>query len=133
MTSSKNMVSWFKDGCDFNSKGKAIRGPGFFCWTYLAIMLIGVITSTALMLHSAYTEIKQGKFNISFIIFSIVNILWGIVVMYFMYSMCFICRPWTGFAVLLIAGVIFATVQKILFKDLYIQLSNSTKQIFKTN
>ena len=131
MLSSKSMVSWFKDKCDFNSKGKAVRGPGFFCWTYLILMIIGIITSTFIMLYSAYTEIRQDKFNIKFIIFSIVNILWGILVMYFMYSMCYICRPWTGFGILLIGGIIFQLVQTILFKDLYVQLSNSTTNMFK--
>ena len=131
MLSSKSIVSWFKDGCNFNSKGKAVRGPGFFCWTYLILMIIGIITSTFRMLHSAYTEIKQDKFNISFIIFSIVNILWSIVVMYFMYSMCYICRPWTGFGILIIAGIVYTMVQKILFKDLYDQLLNSDNNTFK--
>ena len=131
MASSKSIVRWFKDGCYFNSKGKAIRGPGFFCWAYLALMLISVITSIALTLRVAYTEIKQDKFNIKLIIFSIFNILWGIVVMYFMYSMCYICRPWTGFGILLITGVIFTMVQKILFKNLYDQLLKSETDTFE--
>jgi len=129
--SSKSIISWFKDGCDFNSKGKAVRGPGFFCWTYLVIMMIGIIISTSLMLYSAYTEIRQDDFNIKFIIYSIINILWAIAVMYFMYRMCYICRPWTGFGILIIAGIVYTMVQKILFKDLYDQLLNSDNNTFK--
>ena len=131
--SRKSFLGWFKDKCNFDSKGNAVRGPGFFCWAYLFILSIGVITSTLIFLYTSYNDVRDNSYDIKFIIYSIVNILWGIIIISFMYNMCRICRPWTGFGVLILVGFIFRLVQTMLFKDMYDKLVETTKDILDNN
>ena len=131
MLTGKSLVGWFKDSCDFNKKGKAVRGPGFFCWAYLFLLIIGVVLSIIITLYSTYKDVKQDEFDISFTIYSIVSILWGIIIISFMYGMCFICRPWTGLIVVILVGIIYRLVQNYIFKDSYDKMIKKTLSMEK--
>ena len=129
MLSGKSLVSWFKDGCDFNKKGKAVRGPGFFCWAYLILLIIGVITSTLIFLYTSYKNARDDIYNVKFMIYSVLNILWSLIIISFMYNMCRICRPWTGLGVVILVGFVYRLVQTMFFQDMYDKMVDTTIDI----
>ena len=131
MLSGKSLVSWFKDGCDFNKKGKAVRGPGFFCWAYLILLIIGVVASTFIFLYSSYKDVRDDSYNVKFMIFSVLNILWSLIIISFMYNMCRICRPWTGLGVLILVGFVYRFVQQMFFQDMYDKMIDTTMNLGK--
>ena len=78
------------------------RGPGTLCYFYIIIIILGTITS----LSYPPDEIKEDKKATYYI----VELIYGIFASGFMYYMCYMCRGFLGF----IMVVIFSSLNRAL-------------------
>ena len=100
-----NMV--FDTKCLYDASGKMINGPGIICGFYIIIMIIGLIINTYYS-----KKIKDKKTRIKNIISDVIHTTLSVL---FMYHMCYICRGFVGFIILILIHIGYAAIRYGLF------------------
>ena len=102
----------FKDNCsDSNVFFKTM------CSIFVFFMVLGLIINIfmSLYLHSKCDNYK--KYQISQLLYTIVNVLYNCFTVYFMYKACQTCNGLWGFVYLIGIGIVFSIVSFILFNE----------------
>ena len=89
----------FSDECQYNKNGEIIRGPGFFCGLWIILMIVSTIFNIVWS-WSLAKDIKMPWSQI--LIQKIIDIVitWGLII--FVYNMCYRCRGWYAFFLVII-------------------------------
>jgi hypothetical protein len=103
----KLLNSIFNTKCLYKGSGEMKRGPGFICGFYIILMLSGLVMNIAFP-----QENIDKKTRIKNIITDVVHALFSIL---FMYHMCYICRGFVGFLLLLLVNITYAVIRYGLF------------------
>jgi len=81
------------------------RGPGTICWIYILLIVISTITQIGF--NKVFKKkLKEDKKTF----FKIIVVIKGIFEALFMYYMCYICRGFVGFIILLLVNLLYSTV-----------------------
>lgn len=97
----------FDTKCLYDSSGKIVNGPGIICSFYIIIMIIGLIGNIYYSM-----EIKDKKTRIKNIIADLIHTTLSVL---FMYHMCYICRGFVGFMILILIHIGYALIRYGLF------------------
>ena len=87
----------FKTKCLYKASGEMKRGPGVICWLYIIIILAMSFYEFAVP-RPGLTKKQIRKHRIINFIVTLLSII-------FMYHMCYICRGFIGFLILLLINV----------------------------
>lgn len=111
----KKVDSWvdelFDDECFKNSSGKVVRGPGIICSIWIILIIIGAITNILATWNLSKYNVSNGEILIQ----NFIDIILSMFQIYFTIRMCYICRPITGFFVLLVFNIIISAIRLKLF------------------
>lgn len=99
--------SVFDTKCLYKGSGEMKRGPGFICGFYIILIISGLIYNIAVP-----QENIDKKKRIKHIIIDVIHTLFSVL---FMYHMCYICRGFVGFLILLLINITYAVVRYNLF------------------
>jgi hypothetical protein len=114
----KNIDKIIDDKCLYNKDGSVSRGPGLICGFYIVSMIL----STIFRIIKSQKLIKYELTRKQILIQNIIDILLLILEITFMYHMCFICRGFLGFLLLIVVFSITNSIRSYLFKDYYNKL-----------
>jgi len=103
----KLLNSVFDTKCLYKKTGEIKRGPGFICGFYIIFMICSLFYSIAFP-EKNIDKKKRIKDIISDLIHTIFSVL-------FMYHMCYICRGFVGFLLLLLINIIYFVIRYGLF------------------
>ena len=95
--------SVFDTKCLYKGSGEMKRGPGFICGLYIILIISGLIYNIAVP-----QENIDKKKRIKHIIIDVLHTLFSVL---FMYHMCYICRGFVGFLILLLINIIYAVIR----------------------
>jgi len=95
--------SVFDTKCLYKGSGEMKRGPGFICGFYIILIISGLIYNIAVP-----QENIDKKKRIKHIIIDVIHTLFSVL---FMYHMCYICRGFVGFLILLLINIIYAVIR----------------------
>ena len=119
----KQLDKIFDDKCLFSKGGTQQRGPGFICGLYIILIIVSLVFNIV-MTEKNMTKygldrgqvVLQNIIDVAVALFSIVSI----------YHMCYICRGFLGFVILIIINMCISMIRMMLFNDY-------TKAILKHN
>ena len=98
--------------CDVSDiDGNISSGPGVGCYIFICILSLGALFNLGVTVYGASTN---SSMETSLRLAQTAMNVFGI---YFMYSMCHICRPYTGFLILLALNCVFGVFINILRKS----------------
>jgi len=103
----KLLNSVFDTKCLYKKTGEIKRGPGFLCGFYIIIMICSLIFNIAFPEKNIDKKTRIKSF-ISDLIHTIFSVL-------FMYHMCYICRGFVGFLILLLINITYIVIRYGLF------------------
>ena len=97
------MEGFLTSKCKFDEVGKQLDDVGGWCWFWIIINIIslfgylfdGVNTIMDLKSKGKNNELKKVYLR------TFLSTITSIVMIYFMYSMCKLCRAWTAFGIIL--------------------------------
>ena len=115
----------FDDKCLYAKSGSVQRGPGFICGLYILLIVIGLIYNIVI---SQEYFIKYGLTRQQVVLQNIIDVCIALFSVIFIYHMCYICRGFLGFVLLIVFNLIIALIRNAIFKS-YFQAS--MKYIFK--
>ena len=95
--------SVFDTKCLYKGSGEMKNGPGFICGFYIILIISGLIYNIAVP-----QENIDKKKRIKHIIIDVIHTLFSVL---FMYHMCYICRGFVGFLILLLINIIYAVIR----------------------
>ena len=117
-----NMLDkFFDDKCLYAKSGSVQRGPGLFCGLYILLIVTGLIYN--IVISQQYLT-KYGLTREQVFLQNGIDILLAIFSIVFIYHMCYICRGFVGFLVLLLINMSLGLIRAAIF-------SNYTKASFK--
>lgn len=111
----------FDDKCLYAKSGSVQRGPGIICGLYILLIITGLIYN--IVISQQYLT-KYGLTREQVFLQNGIDILLAIFSIVFIYHMCYICRGFVGFLVLLLINMSFGLIRAAIF-------SNYTKASFE--
>ena len=110
----KQLDKIFDDKCLFSKGGTQQRGPGFICSLYIVLIIVGLIFSIVM------TQKNRVNFNLTngqVITQYIIDIILAIFSIVFIYHMCYICRGFLGFVILIVINLCISMIRMMIFTD----------------
>ena len=110
----KMLDKFFDDKCLYAKSGSVQRGPGFLCGFYIFLIFISLIYN--IVISQEYLT-KYGLTRGQIILQNIIDIFIALFSIVFIYHMCYICRGFLGFVLLIIFNISVQFIRGILFKS----------------
>jgi len=110
----KMLDKFFDDKCLYAKSGSVHRGPGFLCGFYIVIIFIGLISN--IVMSQKYLT-KYGISRNQVILQNIIDIIICLLSIIFIYHMCYICRGFLGFVLLIIINIIINLIRFSIFTN----------------
>ena len=104
----------FDDKCLYAKSGSVQRGPGVICGLYILLIITGLIYN--IVTTQEYLT-KYGLTRGQILIQNGIDLLLAIFSIVFIYHMCYICRGFVGFLVLLLINMSFGLIRLAIFKN----------------
>ena len=114
----------FDDKCLYRKSGSVERGPGIICSIYIILLIIGTIVSV--IMSQSYT--KYGVSRQSIIIQNIIDIVILLFGVYFIYHMCYICRGFVVFIILICLNALIFFIRWHIFSSSYTKVINGVRK-----
>ena len=112
----KQLDRIFDDKCLFSKSGSQQRGPGFLCGLYIIIIIISLIYN---IVSSQEYLTKYGLTRAQITLQNIIDVFIALFGIIFIYHMCYICRGFLGFVILLVINICIGLIRAIIFKSYY--------------
>jgi hypothetical protein len=92
--------------CKYDAFNKQYDNVGFWCWIWIILSIIIHLIIFIVFINNILIDIKENnkKRLLRNILTLIINVNIFIIQIYFIYSMCKLCRAWTAFIILLIVS-----------------------------
>ena len=103
----------FDDKCLYAKSGSVQRGPGFICGLYILLIVTGLIYN--IVISQEYLT-KYGLTRQQVVLQNIIDVCITLFSVVFIYHMCYICRGFLGFVLLIIFNISIQFIRRILFK-----------------
>ena len=110
----KQLDKIFDDKCLFSKSGTQQRGPGFLCGLYIILIIVGLVFNIVL------TDNNMTKYCLSrgqVVLQNIIDVAVALFSIVFIYHMCYICRGFLGFVILIVINMCISMIRMMLFKD----------------
>ena len=108
-----NMLDkFFDDKCLYAKSGSVQRGPGLICGLYILLIITGLIYN--IVISQQYLT-KYGLTREQVLLQNGIDILLAIFSIVFIYHMCYICRGFVGFLVLLLINMSLGLIRAAIF------------------
>lgn len=104
----------FDDKCLYAKSGSVQRGPGVICGLYILLIITGLIYN--IVTTQEYLT-KYGLTRGQILIQNGIDLLLAIFSIVFIYHMCYICRGFVGFLVLLLINMSIGLIRLAIFKN----------------
>ena len=104
----------FDDKCLYAKSGSVQRGPGVICGFYILLII------TSLIYNIVITQKYLTKYGLSrgqILVQNGIDILLAIFSIVFIYHMCYICRGFVGFLVLLLINMSIGLIRAAVFSS----------------
>ena len=104
----------FDDKCLYAKSGSVQRGPGLICGLYILLII------TSLIFNIVTTQKNLTQYGLSrgqILIQNGIDLLIAIFSIVFIYHMCYICRGFVGFLVLLLINMSIGLIRLAVFKN----------------
>ena len=100
------MEHFLKSKCNFDQLGKQIDNVGGWCWLYIVLMVINFIGYTLYNIRTMMNLKSKGKNDSLKKIYmkTVVNAIISLLSIYFLYSMCKLCRGWTALLIIIVVS-----------------------------
>ena len=100
------MEHFLKSKCNFDQLGKQLDDVGGWCWLYIGYHVIYLIGYTVYNIRSMMDLKSKGKNESLKKIYmkTFVNAVISLSSIYFLYSMCKLCRAWTALLIITIVS-----------------------------
>ena len=110
-----NMLDkFFDDKCLYAKSGSVQRGPGLICGLYILLIITGLIYN--IVISQQYLT-KYGLTREQVLLQNGIDILLAIFSIVFIYHMCYICRGFVGFLVLLLINMSLGLIRAAIFSN----------------
>ena len=110
-----NMLDkFFDDKCLYAKSGSVQRGPGLICGLYILLIITGLIYN--IVISQQYLT-KYGLTREQVLLQNGIDILLAIFSIVFIYHMCYICRGFVGFLVLLLINISLGLIRAAIFSN----------------
>ena len=98
--------------CKYDSNGKLLNNVGIVCSIWIGIISISYLYLFIRDINTIITFIKrdEDKERNKHILSLIAHINIFIIQIYFIYSMCKLCRGWTAFGVIMVVSLIVSAI-----------------------
>ena len=127
----KTVHSWvdklFQDACQKNWKGQVVRGPGVWCGLWVLLIVMGTIGNIVVSWRLVDYDVSKTQIVLQ----NLIDIVVSMVVVYFVMRMCYICRGWTAFAVVIVFNMVFAALRLKFFSSYSLALQEFAKDSMK--
>ena len=104
----------FDDKCLYAKSGSVQRGPGLICGLYILLIITGLIYN--IVISQQYLT-KYGLTRQQVLLQNGIDILLAIFSIVFIYHMCYICRGFVGFLVLLLINGSIGLIRAAVFSS----------------
>lgn len=104
----------FDDKCLYAKSGSVQRGPGIICGLYILLIVTGLIYN--IVISQRYLT-KYGLTREQVLLQNGIDILLAIFSIVFIYHMCYICRGFVGFLVLLLINMSLGLIRAAIFSN----------------
>jgi len=104
----------FDDKCLYAKSGSVQRGPGIICGLYILLIVTGLIYN--IVISQQYLT-KYGLTREQVLLQNGIDILLTIFSIVFIYHMCYICRGFVGFLVLLLINMSLGLIRAAIFSN----------------
>ena len=104
----------FDDKCLYAKSGSVQRGPGIICGLYILLIITGLIYN--IVISQQYLT-KYGLTRQQVLLQNGIDILLAIFSIVFIYHMCYICRGFVGFLVLLLINMSLGLIRAAIFSN----------------
>lgn len=100
------MEHFLKSKCNFDQLGKQIDNVGGWCSLYIVLMVINLIGYTLYNIRTMMDLKSKGKNDSLKKIYmkTVVNAVISLLSIYFLYSMCKLCRGWTALLIIIVVS-----------------------------
>jgi len=105
---------FFDDKCLYAKSGSVQRGPGIICGLYILLIVTGLIYN--IVISQQYLT-KYGLTREQVLLQNGIDILLTIFSIVFIYHMCYICRGFVGFLVLLLINMSLGLIRAAIFSN----------------
>ncbi len=110
----KMLDKMFDDKCLYAKSGSVQRGPGVICGLYILLIITGLIYN--IVTTQEYLT-KYGLTRGQILVQNGIDILLAIFSIVFIYHMCYICRGFVGFLVLLLINMSIGLIRAAVFSS----------------
>ena len=110
----KMLDKFFDDKCLYAKSGSVQRGPGFLCGFYIFLIFTSLIYN--IVMSQEYLT-KYGLTRGEIVLQNIIDVFIALFSIVFIYHMCYICRGFLGFVLLIIFNISIQFIRRILFKS----------------
>ena len=110
----KMLDKFFDDKCLYAKSGSVQRGPGFLCGFYIFLIFTSLIFN--IVMSQEYLT-KYGLTRSQIILQNMIDIVISLLSIAFIYHMCYICRGFLGFVLLIILNISIQFIRRIIFKS----------------
>ena len=108
----KQLDKIFDDKCLFSKSGTQQRGPGVLCGLYIVLIIVSLVYNIVM------TEKNMGSYGRGQVILqNIIDVAVALFSIVFIYHMCYICRGFLGFVILIVINMCISMIRMMLFKD----------------
>ena len=104
----------FDDKCLYAKSGSVQRGPGIICGLYILLIVTSFIYN--IVITQEYLT-KYGLSRGQILVQNGIDLLLAIFNIVFIYHMCYICRGFVGFLVLLLINMSIGFIRLAVFKN----------------
>ena len=109
----KMLDKFFDDKCLYAKSGSVQRGPGFLCGFYIFLIFTSLIYN--IVMSQEYLT-KYGLSREQVVLQNMIDIVISLLSIVFIYHMCYICRGFLGFVLLIVFNISVQFIRRILFK-----------------
>jgi len=110
----KMLDKFFDDKCLYAKSGSVQRGPGFLCGFYIFSIITSLIYN--IVISQEYLT-KYGLTRGQVVLQNMIDIAVSLLSITFIYHMCYICRGFLGFVLLIILNISIQFIRRIIFKS----------------
>ena len=110
----KMLDTFFDDKCLYAKSGSVQRGPGFLCGFYIFLIITSLIYN--IVMSQEYLT-KYGLTRGQVVLQNMIDISVSLLSITFIYHMCYICRGFLGFVLLIILNISIQFIRRIIFKS----------------
>jgi hypothetical protein len=98
------MEKIFKSKCKFDEIGNQLDDVGGWCWFWIVLHIISLFSyliNGVIKAKNLKSKGKKDEVN-SVYLKTFISMIISLLMIYFIYSMCKLCRGWTAFGIILI-------------------------------